>query len=598
MTIIEEIKAKLPKLKTNDYLRYLNIVEKKVNLRKLSSLKIAILRSYTVEPLEPLLKLRLILEGFNPKFLYGGYSQFAQEAFDNSSFLYSYKPDIILFLARLEDLLPNFFSDFDSMSFFEWKQAIKSLVKQLGTYARNIRRKLKSQIIFQNMSFGSLPYWGVFDAQQIENQVSLVHNLNQLLIKEMNHIPDAFIWDFNHFLLRKGFDFVYDPKMWYLSKNPFRHSAYPEIIADLCKYIISAIGKVKKCIVLDLDNTLWGGIIGEDGMAGIALGQDYPGICYVDFQRKLLNLFHRGILLAINSKNNEEDAFEVIDNHPDMVLRRKHFASYQINWNDKATNLMAIAKVLNIGIDSFIFIDDNPVECEFIRQQFLECTVVRLPDKPYLIPIVASYLPGIENIRLTAEDQKKGEFYQAQLERKKFENLSGDIGEFLESLEMEMEIKPACDFTIPRISQLTQKTNQLNMTTRRYSEADIIEFASSSDCDVFSVSSRDRFGENGIVGVIILKFVRQTCYIDTFLLSCRVIGRTIEQSMVAFIVEFAKARGIYELIGEFIPTKKNKPAGDIYASQNFRKIDENRFVADLRDQKFEYSPYIKHSIKT
>ncbi|MHA1749052.1 MAG: HAD-IIIC family phosphatase [Promethearchaeota archaeon] len=594
MTIIEEIKAKLFKLKTNDYLRYLNILEKKTNFRKLSSLKIAVLRSYTVEPLEPLLKLRLILEGFNPKFLYGGYNQFAQEVFDNSSFLYSYKPNIILFLSRLEELLPDFYTDYNLRSFSDWKQLIKLLARQLGTYAKHIRKRLDSQMIFQNMSFCKLPYWGVYDAQHNQNQVHLVHEFNQLLINELSSVSNVFIWDFNHFLSRKGYDSVYDPKMWYLSKNPFKHSAYPEIVADLCRYLISAIGKVKKCIVLDLDNTLWGGIVGEDGFDGIALGNDYPGNCYREFQKELLKLYHRGILLAINSKNNEDDCFEVIDKHPGMILRRKHFAAYRINWKDKATNLLELAQEINIGIDSMIFIDDNSRECELIRQKFPECKVIELPKTIYDLPKIIQVLPDIENIRLTEEDKKRGEMYQAQIARRSLRKTVSNLEDYLKSLEIEVFIEEANNFSISRIAQLTQKTNQMNLTTRRYSESDIRSFMEGNNSLVYYVSAKDRLGDHGIVGVIILKIKDKECLIDTFLISCRIIGLTIEQSMLAFIQEKARERGCKVLIGEYIPTKKNRLVSNFYEKAKFKKINDSYFTLDLDNQNIQYSSFIKH----
>ncbi len=596
MTIFEEIRAKLSQLKTNDYGRYLNVIEEKNNLKKMPLLKIVCLRSFTVEPLEPFLKLRLILEGFNPEFFYGNYNQFAQEVFNDSSFLYEIKPDIILFFSRLEDLLPDFNLNFNSKSSSQWKKALELSAKQFGAYAKHLRKQLDSQLVFQNMSFISFPYWGVYDAQQNQNQAHLVHEFNQILAKEMSSVSNAFIWDYNHFLLRKGHDCVYDPKMWYLAKNPFKYSAYPEIVSDLCRYIISALGKVKKCIILDLDNTLWGGIVGEDGFSGIILGEDYPGSCFRELQMELLKLYHRGILLAINSKNNENDAFEVIDKHPGMILKRNHFAAYRINWKDKATNLLELAEELNIGIDSMIFIDDNSRECELVRQKFPECTVIELPKAVYKFPKIIHSLYGIENIRLTEEDKKKGKMYQAQISRRDIKKTVDNLEDFLKSLDIEVAFNEANDISISRIAQLTQKTNQMNLTTRRYSESDIRSILAKDDSFVYSVSARDKLGDHGIIAVIILKIRAEECYIDTLLLSCRVIGLTIEQSMLAFIHEKAGERGCKRLIGEYIPTKKNKPAADIYEKAKFRKTKDSFYVLNLIGNNIQYSPFIRQKI--
>jgi len=596
MKSLLDLKREIDSYKLTDYFHCLKDIQVNIDLSAHKGLKVAILRSYTAEPIEPLLKLRLFLEGYVPEFFWGDYNQFSQEILDESSLLYKFDPDLIILMIRIEELIPQFVQNFGEIQNPKWTQHIVQLSDHLIHLVDVLNERTSSQIILQNMTLFQEPYWGIFDSQKADGQISLLHELNSALKKAFEKKPNSFIWDFENFVARKGADAIFEPKLWFTARNPFKQLAYIDICNDLMRYILSALGKGKKCVVLDLDNTLWGGIIGEDGMEGIALGHEYPGNCYVEFQRELLKLYHRGVILALNSKNNEADAFEVFDKHPDMVLKRKHFAAYQINWCDKSLNLNTLAAELNIGMDSMIMIDDNPVECELIRRQCPQCLVIQLPDKPYLIPSVLSNMPEIENIRLTEEDKNKGKMYQQQLERKNLEKLATNLGDYLNALDSAIEIKVADKFTAPRISQLTQKTNQLNMTTRRYTEAEIMQFAGSSTSYVFSVSSKDRFGDNGIVGVVILTIDGQTTIIDTFLLSCRVIGRTIEQSIIAFVSEFAKQNGTKTLIGEFIPTAKNKPAADIYEKMHFKKIDKNRFVADLETQQFEYSPYVKHQL--
>jgi FkbH-like protein len=321
--------------------------------------------------------------------------------------------------------------------------------------------------------------------------------------------------------------------------------------------------------------------VGEDGLDGIKLGHTYPGNCYRDFQQALLALSNRGILLALNSKNNEADALRVIDEHPDMVLRRHHFAATRINWQDKAQNLRELARELNIGLDSLVFVDDNPVECELVRREIPECAVVQLPDKPYLLPAVPAALPGVEKIRLTDEDRAKREMYRAQAARRDDESRFSNLDDFLNSLAIEVAIEPATTFSIPRIAQLTQKTNQMNMTTRRYTEAEIRGLSSDPASAVFSISSKDRFGDNGIIGVMILRFAGAECTIDTFLLSCRVIGRGIEQAMMAFVSELCAARGLQSLRAEFFATAKNQPAAGFYERCGLSRISDTLFIADI-----------------
>jgi len=575
----------------NDYLRHLRAVEDATTGG--TPLRVAVLRSYTLEPIEPVLKVRLLLEGYRPSFWFGGYNQYAQEILDPQSGLYAFAPDLVLLMLRLEEVMPEFIDDFPAHSSSEWQQQIARKAQELARLAGQFATAASVQVIVQNMTPPRTSYFGIFDAQHADSQAQLVAEFNRALAVTVSDMRGVFIWDFDAFARAKGLDALHDPKLWYVSKNPYKQSAYPAIAEDLLRYVRGALGRVKKCIVVDLDNTLWGGLAGEDGLEGVAIGHTYPGNCYRDFQQELLRLYHRGILLAINSKNNEDDALRILDEHPDMVLRRRHFAAVRINWQDKAANLRAIARELNIGLDSLVFVDDNPAECALIRQECPECDVVILPDKPYLLPAALGAIPGIENIHITEEDRRKGEMYRAEAARREYEDEYSNLDEFLRSLEMEVSIEPATPFSTPRIAQLTQKTNQMNMTTRRYTEAQISAFAGDPARAVVSVSARDRFGDHGIIGVMILEFRDGKCVIDTFLLSCRVIGRGIEQVMTAFVAEVARARGAGRLIGEFLPTPKNAPASGVYERCGFVRTGETRFEFALDERQMPYPSHVR-----
>ena len=589
-TILRRIRAELPTYTYIDYLRNLGAAE--AAAMDATPLRVALLRSYTVEPIEPLLKLRLLTERFRPTFFVGAYNQYVQEIVNPASPLHEFRPDLLLLLIRIEELMPDLVDDFAARTTMEWEQRIAEKARELGALMARLEQTLPAQVVIQSLTLPRSPYFGSYDPQRSDGQSYLVQQFNRLLAAELSDRKSVFIWDFDRFVRNYGHERLYDPKMWYVSRNPYRQAAYPAVAEDVGRYILSALGRTKKCIVLDLDNTLWGGVAGEDGIDGIALGHTYPGNCFRDFQKELLKLYHRGILLAINSKNNEQDALDIVDNHPDMVLRRHHFAATRINWQDKATNLREIAHELNIGVDSCIVIDDNAVECELLRRECPECDVVQLPDKPYVIPDVPSRLPGVENVRLTMEDRRKGEMYRARAERQELESKYTNLDEFLRSLEIEVEIEPAVPFSIPRIAQLTQKTNQMNVTTRRYTEAQIQAFTNDRDYAVFSVSSKDRFGSDGIIGVFILRFEGDACRIDTFLLSCRVIGRGIEQYMLATITDLCRERGTPTLIGEFLPTAKNQPAAGLYDRMGFEKISDTLFRRDLASSSIAYPPHI------
>ena len=594
---LADVRIALPTFSFTDYLRHLKFVEEHVDVR--GELRIAVLRSYTIEPVEPILRLRCLLDGLQPTCWFGGYNQHVQEILDTSGPLHRFRPSVVLVLVRLDEILPEFIEAFPSRPAAEWIDAVTAQAQELATLAGRAAADLSASVLIQNASLAR-PYFGIHDAQHRDGQLEAVRQFNRALAEAASRHRGVFVWDFDAFARTRGLDTLYDAKAWYVSRTPFKQAAFPSLVDDIYRYVRSIIAPTKKCVVVDLDNTLWGGIAGEDGLEGIQLSQTYPGNCYREFQRQLLKLYHRGILLAINSKNNEADALAIIDGHPDMLLRREHFAASRINWDDKASNLRALAQELNIGLDSMIFIDDNPAECDLVRREVPECDVVALPDKPYLIPAVLDALPGIDNIRLTAEDRQKGTMYRARAAQRAEEAKASNVEEFLASLGLEVAIEPATSFSIPRIAQLTQKTNQMNMTTRRYSEAEIGAFAADPGADVFSVAAKDRFGDHGIVGVLIVRYEGTSCRIDTFLLSCRVIGRGIERAMLSVASTSGRGHGAKTLIGEFFTTAKNAPAAGFYETAGLRDMGDGRYHGPLGADAFPPPAHIRllYSVET
>jgi FkbH-like protein len=369
-----------------------------------------------------------------------------------------------------------------------------------------------------------------------------------------------------------GFQNWHDPRMWYLTRSRWSRTALHALAERYTAAICCSVGRIRKCIVVDLDNTLWGGVVGEEGIEGLKLGEDGIGRSYVEFQIELLNLHSKGTLLAICSKNNAEDALEVFRSHPAMRLREENFAAIRINWEDKASNLRALAEELNIGLDSFVFLDDNAAERSLIRQTLPEVLVPDLPADPsgYRTLLLELAARHFYRIGITAEDWRSGEAYQAQAERRKLEASATSLAEYYRTLGMRARIGRADAFTIPRIAQLTQKTNQFNLTTRRYSEAEIWSASQNPDCAVWWLELTDQFGPNGLVGVLILRRQQQgTLGIDTFLLSCRVMGRTAED---AFLAAIAREMGASGLIGEYRPTAKNAVVCDLYPRLGFRLL--------------------------
>lgn len=367
--------------------------------------------------------------------------------------------------------------------------------------------------------------------------------------------------DFSTFVRNYSAAELMDWKYWFLSQMPVN----PKLAKAFHRWFQRQTEQIalrrRKCLVLDLDNTLWGGVLGEDGMEGIRIGGDYPGKAFRCFQEALLELGRNGIILTVCSKNNEADVLEAWEKHPDVVLRKEHFAAWRINWTDKATNIREIAAELNIGPDSMVFVDDNPTERELIKQLLPMVGVPEFPAQPYGLP---EFFAGLveEYFRVyavTDEDRHKTEQYKANAQRAQARDSFADFRAFLESLQMRLTIAEADAFSIPRVAQMTQKTNQFNLTTHRYTEADI-KGKMAAGARIHTLAVSDRFGDSGITGCIIIEDDR----IDTLLLSCRILGKGIETAFVRTVQNRLLAEGISHLKAAYIPTAKNRQVADFY----------------------------------
>lgn len=391
--------------------------------------------------------------------------------------------------------------------------------------------------------------------------------------------------DMEEFMIRYAADEFIDWKFYFLSQmalNPRLSTAFQQWFAKKMDEIAL---KRKKCLVLDLDNTLWGGILGEDGPDGIKIGGDYPGNAFLSFQKGLLELGKNGVVLAVCSKNNEQDVLELWEKNPYLVLRKEHFAAYRINWQDKASNLQALAETLNLGLDSFVFVDDNPTERALVKQLLPMVSVPDFPTQPYDLPAFFKTLVEEEFkvYSVTEEDRAKTAQYQANAQRADFQKHFTDFDDFLRSLKMHLTIEAANEYNIPRIAQMTQKTNQFNLTTKRYTDADVKTMVEKG-WKVFCLSVADRFGDNGITGCIMIDVSR----IDSFLMSCRVLGKGIETAFIKKVFQLLREQGVSELEAFYVPTAKNAQVKDFYESVGLRCVadsenGEKRYKACLED---------------
>jgi FkbH-like protein len=419
------------------------------------------------------------------------------------------------------------------------------------------------------------PLLGVQEVTDSASQTGAIRRLNERLVQAAGSLPGVYVLDCERLAADVGYQHWQDSKMWYLARAAFSAPALRAVAQAQAVFVRIVMAAPRKCLVVDLDNTLWGGVIGELGVAGIQLGHTYPGNVFREFQRTLLRLYRRGVLLAINSKNNLSDVEDVFRTHPDMLLKWEHFASIQANWRPKPDNMLAIARELSIGIDSIVFVDDDAAECALMREVLPD--VLTLDQTPDPLARMAALMScaAFDKVRLTDEDRRRGELYRTQAQRDHLKNASHSVEGFLRSLEMEITIRPVDEFSLPRVVDLIQKTNQFNLTTRRYSSAELAAMLADDEHVAFSLRVADRFGDNGIVGVALVQYDGAQAHLDSFLLSCRVIGRTIETAFLAFLIDWAGARGISTLEGQFIATAKNAPAADFYARHGFTRTPGN-----------------------
>jgi FkbH-like protein len=433
--------------------------------------------------------------------------------------------------------------------------------------------------LLHNMVHPHYPVLGVLDSRDELGQAAIFSEINMRLAELVRtRYKNVYLVDEDRIQSHCGKARATDPRMWFTARMPWGEEMLAGISREYMRYVAAANGLSRKCIVVDLDNTLWGGVVGEDGASGIQLGSEAPGNAYVALQNELEKLSRRGVLLAICSKNNLEDALPVLESHPEMVLRMSHFAAVRINWTAKPANIREIARELNIGLDSLVFLDDNPVERAAVRSELPEVLTPELPSDPAGYRRALLEIMGVfDTLTLTNEDRERNRLYAEQRLRQEARTQleqSGSLEDYLTDLAITVDIEEANDVSLPRIAQLTSKTNQFNLTTRRYTVAEI-SHKQSLGARVLSARVRDRFGDNGLTAVAIVESDGTSVWsIDTLLLSCRVMGRGVETALLSFIVDMARRSGVRQLRGTYLPTAKNSVVRSVYADHGFTLIEE------------------------
>jgi FkbH-like protein len=429
-----------------------------------------------------------------------------------------------------------------------------------------------------------------------------IGSFNSLLFEMSIHYSNLKIIDFSDFQKSVNQP-ILNWKYYYISQSLITPNLNKSFKIWFEQKLEAIQGKRKKCLVLDIDNTLWGGILGEDGIEGIKIGDSYPGVAYLNFQENILEASNNGVILALCSKNNEEDVLEAFSSHPFQLIKEKHISAHRINWQDKVTNIQELSDELNIGLDSFVFIDDNPIERERVKLMLPMVEVPEFPEHPYLMSAFFCdvYQKYFQLYNLTNEDKNKTQQYIANSERKVEQRTYNSIDDYLRNLNMELEIIEANKFTIQRIAQMTQKTNQFNLTSKRYTENDLHSFLNKSEL-IHCLSVKDKFGDNGITVASIIFINNEIAEIDSFLLSCRILGRNIESAYIDYLINLIYEKGIKKVKATFIPSQKNRQTENFYENNGFtldKKLEtgEKHYILNIKNKRI-IKEYYKFKLTT
>jgi FkbH-like protein len=531
----------------------------------LRPLRVALLSSFSIEFARDALVACALANGMRLTLYQAPFGSFRQEILDPASGLYAFKPQAVILAVE-----PNAWIAADSNA-----SSSAQLVSEVEALARAFRERSGAALLCHNFPLPRWPAAPVADEHlRAADSAAFTAACNHGLRGLSRSVADFHVVDYASLVNRAGYDRWFDDRMRLYAKAPIAQAMYPVLAREYLRHLRGLVGLTRKCLVVDLDNTLWGGILGEDGVDGVKLGPDYPGSAFVEFQQFILQLRSRGTILAIASKNNPPDVEQMFHGHKFMALKWEHFSSRQIGWMPKAESLVAIARELNIGLEHMVFVDDSPFEVEHIREALPEVTVIQLPGEPSQYVQALAQDGWFDAASVSDEDRRRGELYQ---QREQAESLrvaaGGNLEDFYRDLDMELTIAPVNAASLKRAAQLTQKTNQFNVTTRRYTEGDVAKLMADPSWVACTVSVRDKFGDNGIVGIMFAGEQAGELRIDTLLMSCRVIGRTVETAMLAFLCDHAHAKGIARVRGTIIPTEKNVPVRDLFSRHGFSGAD-------------------------
>ncbi len=533
-------------------------------------LKLALLSDAATQQFVPLLRTLLDATGFSTDVYEGAFDAIELEVYDSSSKLYSFDPDAVILLNAAQALRASFSKRQSSAADF----VRDSLARITGIW-NAIQSRSRAAVIQSTFALPLERYFGNYDLKVAESLYSATHALNAGIAEAARQQNGVLILDVEGVASLVGRSRFFDDRFWDMWKTFCSLDVLPLVAQNLVDVLMATRGRGVKCVVLDLDNTLWGGVIGDDGLDGIRLNAHGDGEAWYRFQLFLRELHRRGILLAVCSKNEERNALLPFESHPEMVLRREDMVVFVANWNDKAENIRNIREILNIGFDSMVFLDDNPFERNLVRDLVPGIVVPDLPEDPSDYVRFLSELNLFETAAFSGEDLRRAEMYKQEAERRSVAASYASVEEFLQSLDMRIVVSRFDSYHLPRIAQLLQRSNQFNLTTQRRSESECERLMNDVSAVPLYVELSDRLGDHGLISVVILRPEGEELRIADWLMSCRVLTRGVEQYVMNEVFAIARQKGLTTVTGKYIPTAKNGMVRDFFAQFGFTQVSEN-----------------------
>jgi FkbH-like protein len=571
-------------------MKYLEILKKnkELDLKVTGEIyRVAVISNITISPIKEILELQLRENGLNAEVTIANYDAVVQESHRFSNF-----NAVVVFWE-----LFNLINDLQCKAYLMTSEELDRITNKVGAEIEIVLRILKKvPLVIINRFSDSI----IDSSPLLQGPLKKIGKiLNQNLEDKLT--PSQILIDIDSIIIKLGLKLSRDLRNFHSAKSIYTIEFYREYCEAILPAFSAANGKSKKVLVLDCDNTLWGGILGEDGEDGISMGiSSAKGKIFNEVQTLILGMQKQGVLLALCSKNNENDVNQILKFNSDMVIKDNHIVSKKINWNDKASNIIQISSELNLGLDSFVFIDDSDFEIGLVKNELPMVSVYQVPLNLSEYPVLIKKLKDLFfNPKTTDEDLKKTTLYLQEQKRKENLNVHDTIDDYLESLGLKLNLLWNNAASVSRIAQMTQKTNQFNLTTKRYTESDIIQLIENSNYEILSISVQDKFGDYGITGLCIIKFIDSCAIIDSFLMSCRIIGRNIEFAFFDQVIKFLTTKRVKTITANYSKTLKNSQVESFYESLGFNIVSSDQtskdYSLEIRKYKMQNFKYIKIS---